>query len=76
MKIILLTLGICLTSCGSPSSEESSGEPKTSSSEQIKVAPRTPSLFDAQIDSMAKAENVEDTVLKADQARKQKMQDL
>jgi hypothetical protein len=46
------------------------------SSEKSKTNSRKSTLFDAQIDSMEKAENVEDTVQKASQARKQQMQDL
>lgn len=72
MKIIYLAMIVCLTSCGSPSS----GDRTASGSEQKKTKQRTPTLFDAQIDSMGKAEGVEDTVLKADQARKKQMQDL
>ena len=72
MKIILLALAVCLTSCG-PSS---SGDRKASSSEQNKAKLQTSTLFDAQIDSMGKARSVEDTVLKASDARKQQMQDL
>lgn len=77
---MLLALVVCLTGCGSPSSGESSGESlddrNASSSDQAQTKSRTPTLFDTQIDSMHRAENVEDTVLKADQARKQQMQDL
>ncbi|MFT7526799.1 MAG: hypothetical protein ACI9LY_001951 [Arenicella sp.] len=76
LKIILLLIIFGLTSCGSSSSGESSTPRNASSSDQAQTKSRTPTLFDAQVDSMQKAENVEDTALKADQARKQQMQDL
>ncbi|MFT4630899.1 MAG: maltose-binding protein MalE [Dinoroseobacter sp.] len=76
LKIILLLIIFGLTSCGSSSSGESSSVGKASSSEQSKVNSGKSTLFDAQVDSIEKAENVEGTVLKASQTRKQQMQDL
>lgn len=72
--MLLIIFG--LTSCGSPSPGQSSSVGHASSSEKSKTNSRKSTLFDAQIDSMEKAENVEDTVQKASQARKQQMQDL
>lgn len=42
---------------------------------KVQAKPRS-TFLDAQVDSMKKAERVEDTVLKADQERKSQMQDL
>ena len=72
MKIILLALVVCLTSCG----PYSSGDRKASSSEQTKAKSQTSTLFDAPLDPMSKARSVEDTVLKASEARKKQMEDL
>lgn len=76
LKIILLLIIFSLTSCGSSSSGESSTPRNASSSKKSKTNSRTSTLFDAQINSMEKAENVEDTVLKASQERQLQMQDL
>jgi hypothetical protein len=71
MKIIftiglIMIAGIAASSCGVEGEQ---------SSDDAQKKPRS-TLIDAQLDSMKKAERVEDTVLKADQERKRQMQDL